>query len=79
LIVEVAESSLRHDLTTKAALYARHGIPEYWLIDVVNQRVLRFSLGGNGGYEEAVLIDISKPLSSKDMPDRSIDLSGLFP
>ena len=38
LVVEVANTSLRKDRTVKAALYARHGIPEYLLLDLVNRR-----------------------------------------
>ena len=34
LVVEVADSSLRYDLGRKAALYARFGVPEYWVLDV---------------------------------------------
>ncbi|HEY1011200.1 MAG TPA: Uma2 family endonuclease [Herpetosiphonaceae bacterium] len=34
LVVEVAESSLRYDRTRKASLYARAGIPEYWIVNV---------------------------------------------
>ena len=34
LIVEVAETSYRIDHTYKAGLYARAGVPEYWIIDV---------------------------------------------
>lgn len=33
LIVEVADSSLDYDLLTKAPLYGRLGVPEYWVID----------------------------------------------
>jgi Uma2 family endonuclease len=29
----VAETSLAYDLKTKAALYAAHGVPEYWVIN----------------------------------------------
>lgn len=39
LVVEVADTSLKTDQTTKAALYARHGIPEYLLLDVANRRL----------------------------------------
>lgn len=34
LIVEVSDSSSRFDLSVKAALYARAGVPEYWVLDV---------------------------------------------
>lgn len=39
LLVEVADTSLKLDLGRKAALYARHGVPEYWVADV-NGRVI---------------------------------------
>lgn len=39
LIVEVADSSSRFDLTVKADLYARAGVPEYWVLDL-QRRVL---------------------------------------
>lgn len=34
LVVEIADSSLSYDTTTKAELYATAGIPEYWVLDV---------------------------------------------
>jgi Uma2 family endonuclease len=34
LIVEVADTTLKNDLGRKAALYARHGVPEYWVADL---------------------------------------------
>ena len=34
LIVEVAESSLGFDRIAKKRLYARNGIPEYWILDL---------------------------------------------
>ena len=37
LIVEVADSSAQLDLTVKASLYARAGVPEYWVLDVWNR------------------------------------------
>ena len=40
LVAEIADSSLNFDLTTKAALYARAGIAEYWVLDVARRRLL---------------------------------------
>jgi Uma2 family endonuclease len=39
LIVEVADASLLFDRTTKASLYARAGIADYWLLNLVDQIV----------------------------------------
>src|SRR5204863_3420575 len=33
LLIEVAESSLAYDRSTKLRLYAAAGIPEYWIVD----------------------------------------------
>ena len=40
LVVEVADTTLAFDLTTKAALYARAGIVEYWVLDVIGRRMV---------------------------------------
>ena len=36
LIVELAESSVKFDRTRKLALYARNGIPEYWIVNLAD-------------------------------------------
>lgn len=40
LVVEVADSSLDLDTTTKAELYATAGVPEYWVLDLGGRRLL---------------------------------------
>src|SRR6266849_9176626 len=40
LIVEVADTTIDLDLKTKALLYARAGIPEYWVLDVNQRRMI---------------------------------------
>ena len=37
LIVEIAQSSLAFDRTTKASLYARAGIQDYWILDLTRR------------------------------------------
>jgi Uma2 family endonuclease len=39
LVVEVADTSLRLDRRVKASLYARGGLPEYWIVDLVDGAV----------------------------------------
>ena len=41
LLVEVSGSTLRYDLGKRASLYATHGIPEYWVVDLQRNRVWR--------------------------------------
>lgn len=39
LVVEVAEASLRYDRHQKASLYARYGIQDYWIINLVDRQL----------------------------------------
>lgn len=39
LIVEVSESRLDYDRTRKASLYARAGIADYWIVNLVNNQL----------------------------------------
>jgi Uma2 family endonuclease len=39
LLVEVAESSLALDRGPKASLYARAGVADYWLVNLVDERL----------------------------------------
>lgn len=39
LVVEVADSNLERDRTTKQRLYARHGIPVYWIINLLELQI----------------------------------------
>lgn len=39
LIIEVAQSSLRYDRGEKAELYAERGVPEYWIVNLVERVV----------------------------------------
>jgi len=40
LLVEIANTTLGFDLTTKARLYARAGIADYWVVDVPWRRII---------------------------------------
>jgi len=42
LVVEVSDSSLRYDTTTKLSLYAAAGIADYWVLDVNARQLLVF-------------------------------------
>jgi Uma2 family endonuclease len=36
LVVEVSDSTLRYDRDVKLPVYARHGVPEVWIVDLQN-------------------------------------------
>jgi Uma2 family endonuclease len=55
LVVEISDSTLRFDLGTKANLYARAEIVEYWVIDV-NTRQLHVHRDPMGGTYQSVTV-----------------------
>ncbi len=51
VVVEVSDSSLRYDLTEKAALYAASQIADYWVVDLEHRVLVVFRDPRNGVYE----------------------------
>lgn len=78
LVVEVAEASLRYDRHVKMALYARHGIPEAWLVDVQNRRVHFFAAPRDGEYGEARETGRPGETPIAALAGTSVDLAGIF-
>lgn len=52
LAIEVADTTLRWDRTTKALLYARGGVPELWVVDVNGRTVEVSTSPGSDGYAD---------------------------
>ncbi|MBW6394579.1 Uma2 family endonuclease [Thermus sp. SYSU G05001] len=52
LLVEVSESSLDYDRNVKLPLYARSGIPEVWILDLLENRLHVFRHPKEGLYTE---------------------------
>lgn len=55
LVVEiVSEHSRRRDKVQKTKAYAKHGVPEYWIVDPASETLEQYVLG-DGAYE---LVDV---------------------
>jgi Uma2 family endonuclease len=52
LLIEVADSTLTHDLLTKARLHARHGVGHYWVVDLDGRRLHQHRLPVGDTYSE---------------------------
>ncbi len=78
LIIEVSQSSLHHDRQVKVPLYARHGIPEVWILDVHRRRLEVFHTPGAGNYLHTSVTPDPGPTSLQALPDATVDLTGLF-
>jgi Uma2 family endonuclease len=79
LVVEVADSSLLHDRRRKIPLYARFGIPEFWLV-VLRQRALEvFRDPVDGAYRSHTVLRLRDSVSPVARPEVSIAVETFFP
>ncbi|MDB6088127.1 MAG: Uma2 family endonuclease [Gammaproteobacteria bacterium] len=78
LIVEVSDTSLHHDLTVKASLYARHGIPEVWIIDLDAEQIHFFRSPSGETYTEVSADKTPGLVTLAMLPDVTVDLTGIF-
>ena len=77
LVVEVSDSTLRWDLTTKTEQYGSAGVSEYWIVDIPNRLLHTFRRPTKDGYaEEMVLTEGEEafPLAAADSAVRVADL-----
>ena len=68
LLVEVSESSLRKDRNVKAPLFARYGMSEYWIVNVVRREVEVYSNPLDGAYSTKRTFRPDEPIVSTVLP-----------
>lgn len=79
LAVEVADTSIDLDRRRKARLYARAGIPEYWIV-ALPERILEVFTGpGAAGYERHVVLQPGDAVIPTAKADVKIDVASLLP
>lgn len=69
LLVEVSDSTLVKDRTVKLPLYAAHGIPELWLVNLVDKQIEVYTEPHGNDY----LTRTTKPLTGYFAPQRFPD------
>jgi Uma2 family endonuclease len=68
LIVEVAASSLAYDRSVKLPLYARHRIPEVWIVDLAAQEIEIFRTPQRDRYTSSRRVSRSESLDIEALP-----------
>ncbi len=78
LVVEVADSSRNYDRTTKMPRYAAAGIPEALLVDLVEDRIIRYSDPRGDGYRQITLAGRGEQLPSAILPGLILDVDTIL-
>lgn len=79
LVAEVSDSTLRFDRSVKAALYARAGISEYWVVDLAGRQLFVHRNPDAGGYREVEAYSESESVRPLNRPDAMITVRELLP
>lgn len=57
--------------------YARHGVPEYWIVDPDGDRVEVYGMEGSS-YPKPSILEAGDTLAGPSFPQLSIDVAGLL-
>jgi Uma2 family endonuclease len=79
LVVEVAYSTADFDLGTKAALYARAGIPEYWVLDLIGRRLVVHRDPRDGAYASITSFGEHESVAPLGAPQQQFRVGGVLP
>ena len=79
LIIEVADSSLKYDRTVKLELYAETGVPEYWISDISNDRVIAYSDLQDKAYRNMREMKRGETIAPSLLPECLIPIDVLLP
>ena len=79
LAVEVlSPSTVQIDRGVKSQLYARHGVPHYWIVDPEARSIEAYRLA-ESAYELSARLEETRPLALAPFPDLALDPASLWP
>jgi Uma2 family endonuclease len=78
LVVEIAHSSLRYDRNVKIPLYARHNIPEVWIVDLVGSCVEVYRESEGDTYTQVIRISPDGVLQPLMLPGVEISAKAVL-
>jgi Uma2 family endonuclease len=78
LVVEISDTTLDFDTTVKAALYARGGIPEYWVLDLNGRRLIVQRDPSGSVYKTVVAYSEQERLCALSEPEHQILVADLL-
>jgi Uma2 family endonuclease len=78
LLIEVADTSLARDRRVKIPLYARAGVPEVWLLDLIDDRVEVHRDPTAAGYARVRTLGRGESVVPGAFPDLTIAIADLL-
>ena len=79
LVIEVADSSIKFDRDIKAQLYAAAGINEYWIVNLIDNRLEIYRQPSNSIYTSIQIVMPPQSISLPEFPEISLNIGDFFP
>ena len=79
LVVEVADTTLKHDCEIKDKIYAQAGIQDYWVIDIRNRQLHVFRQPTSAGYTNHLILTEPNEIAPLFFLNASLSITTLFP
>ena len=77
IVIEVLSTDRKRDLVRKRQVYEEAGIPEYWIMDELNQTARQLELR-DGQYVERAVLTVADTLTTSRLPGLAIPLADVF-
>lgn len=78
LLIEVAESSLKKDRGVKKRIYAERGVPEYWIVNLVDRCIEVYTEPAAGGYRTIRSYERGESIRLVRFPDVEVRVSDVL-
>ncbi|MEO6196419.1 MAG: Uma2 family endonuclease [Thermoanaerobaculia bacterium] len=78
LVIEVSDTTARHDRQVKMGLYSRHRLPEAWLVDIPRSVLEVYRDPSPQGYREVLTLRRGDRISPLAFPDLNFDVDAIL-
>ena len=78
LVIEISDLALDYDVRVKGPLYARHGVPEYWIFDLPARALRVFRKPRGDEYTEVMAMETPDVVTLPGLQGLRVDLAGVL-
>jgi Uma2 family endonuclease len=79
LVIEVADSTLNFDRNVKLPLYAAAAINEYWIVNLIDNRLEIYRQPEGSIYTNNLILTPPRSIPIPTFPELTIDIAQIFP
>ena len=78
LVIEISDIALDYDVRVKGPLYARHGVPEYWIFDLPARALRYFRTPRGDEYTHVTAVETPDVVTLPGPQGIRVDLAGVL-